>query len=193
MSKNTPQDNAPEATSAEGSSCGCDCGCTENAKCCALCPGEKTLAFWILRLWLGARALLTGLSKFETVEDVAPTVAAAAGTSPAEKYGVPSETAAAVTKLAETATAVAPTAPDAAAATAPAVADAAAAVATVATDAATTTAAAAAKVTTHLAHHGLPKGGAWTLESFSNLADWPSLGWLVMPKWALHLLDGTLG
>ncbi|MDR3228977.1 MAG: hypothetical protein LBT53_06160 [Puniceicoccales bacterium] len=51
----------------------CDCGCGGETKGCG-CPlgpnPEKTLAFWVLRAWLGARALFTGLSKFEakTVE-----------------------------------------------------------------------------------------------------------------------------
>ncbi|MDR1498182.1 MAG: hypothetical protein LBS59_07230 [Puniceicoccales bacterium] len=72
MSNHTSNDNSPEAT-AEGT-CGCSldskkeescsCGC-DSKPCCALCPGEKTLAFWILRVWLGCRAIFTGLSKFQ--------------------------------------------------------------------------------------------------------------------------------
>ncbi|MDR2862401.1 MAG: hypothetical protein LBV54_00785 [Puniceicoccales bacterium] len=151
MSNDTTHDHKPDA-SAEGSSCccssnprkeeSCGCGCDAGSKCCPFRPDEKTLAFWVLRIWLGARALLTGLSKFETKELVRNTSAAATTAAPVEDY----------------------------ASAAPAAAN-------------------AVEETVYRlgAHHGLPKGGAWTLDSLSELPGW------IMPKWALHLLDATLG
>jgi len=47
------------------------CGCEDSgASCCFGGSPEKTLAFWVLRAWLGARALFTGFSKFTTEEVV---------------------------------------------------------------------------------------------------------------------------
>ena len=47
---------------AEGSCC-----CAK--KCCFPC--ELTLAFWVLRLWLGIRAVVTGLEKFSAIKKIA--------------------------------------------------------------------------------------------------------------------------
>ncbi|MDR2430036.1 MAG: hypothetical protein LBD14_03935 [Puniceicoccales bacterium] len=159
MSKTSTHDNNPSNTGAGDSCCCADlqnsCACDGGAEPSCGCPvaNERTLAFWILRVWLGARALLTGLSKFSIEETVVAKAGAAAAAAPAgEDYGIK---------------------------------DAVTAVATVATE--------GQETVSKLVHHGLPTGGAWTYESFSNLTEWPRLGWLIMPKWALWFLDNTLG
>ncbi len=57
----------------ETSSCSCaaeaDCGCGSKG-CLPCCPGEMTLAFWVLRLWLGIRAVVTGIEKFSVLKVV---------------------------------------------------------------------------------------------------------------------------
>ncbi|MDR1818314.1 MAG: hypothetical protein LBR07_09165 [Puniceicoccales bacterium] len=62
MSKDTTLEN-------ENCSCGAGCG-DSDASCCCPLGGEpgKTLAFWVLRAWLGARALFTGFSKWHSEE-----------------------------------------------------------------------------------------------------------------------------
>lgn len=160
MSKTSTHDHNPSNTGAGDSCCCADfqnsCGCDNGAEPACSCPfaNERTLAFWILRIWLSARALLTGLSKFSIEETVVAKAGAAAAAAPAvEDYGIVNATATAA--------------------------------ATVATE--------GQETISKLVHHGLPTGGAWTYESFSNLAEWPKLGWLIMPKCALWFLEHTLG
>ena len=218
MSNKTNTDtNSPEAA-AEGTcnlgtcNLNCDCGCGDSTKCCALCPGEKTLAFWVLRLWLGFRAVFTGLSKFSREADGGATTSSASpvagflqenyGTLAANKAGF--ETAS-VSDLATAAAAKAGATTndaflaaynaalpevtkslDAATAAATAAAKAAAAAAPAA-DAATAAAAPAAAAAGKLIHHGLPQGGDWTYDAFVK-ADI-----FYMPEWALKIFEGTLG
>jgi thiosulfate dehydrogenase [quinone] large subunit len=44
---------------------------TSNGSCGGECNCDFTLAFWVLRLWLGVRALLAGLEKFGVYQSVA--------------------------------------------------------------------------------------------------------------------------
>jgi thiosulfate dehydrogenase [quinone] large subunit len=149
--------------------CDCGCGCDESNNTCA-CPlgGDpgKTFAFWVLRAWLGARAVFTGLSKWHAEES--NTAVAGSGTGAAD-YG---------SAAANKAAALAPADPAAAASTA---ANAAAGAADKVAD----TAAAAV----HYVHHGLPQGGDWTLAGFLSEENrvW------YMPEWALRIFDNTLG
>jgi hypothetical protein len=212
---NETNTNTPEAD-AEGS-CSCGCGCETETKGCALCPGEKTLAFWILRLWLGFRALFTGFSKFTRQEEgsTASSAGSTVTTFLKENYGsVAANKAVETSSISDIASAAAVKAVNAAGATSAdaftaaynaalpevaksveAASTAAAAavktVAAVATSGADTAAAAAAtpaaSATSKLIHHGLPQGGDWTLDGFLKADIW------YMPEWALRIFDGTLG
>jgi hypothetical protein len=162
----------------EKSNGSCDCGCGDNCECppsceCGCnggCPfganGAKTLAFWVLRAWLGARAFFTGLSKWHAEDASTVTAGAASGTD----FG---------SEAANKAAALAPADPAGAAANAVAAAG----------DAAAKGADAAAAAVTKFVHHGLPQGGDWTLASF--LAE-ENRVWY-MPEFALKLFDATLG
>jgi thiosulfate dehydrogenase [quinone] large subunit len=44
---------------------------TSNGSCGGECNCDFTLAFWVLRLWLAARAILTGLEKFGSYQSLA--------------------------------------------------------------------------------------------------------------------------
>ncbi|MDR0535829.1 MAG: hypothetical protein LBG65_05730 [Puniceicoccales bacterium] len=84
---NVGANDADSCSCSRDGNCGCPsscgCGCQDGGdKCCSLCPGGKTAAFWVLRLWLGFRAFFTGLTKFHR-EEVAQVATGAAG----EEYG----------------------------------------------------------------------------------------------------------
>ncbi|MDR2513220.1 MAG: hypothetical protein LBD01_05450 [Puniceicoccales bacterium] len=219
MSKNTTQkDNAPEAI-AEGSWKDGNCECRNGAPegCCAggakkCCPfNEYTLAFWVLRVWLGFRAFFTGLSKFKKVEadgvvrvprDVTNifhenygSAAADSGVALANASDIAGQAAAKATQAVSSGLSPA----DASAIYGKAYSAALSkvqAVSEVASDAAATAAGFARKaietnatevIEMKTVHKGLPEGGAWTLTSFKNAEIW------YMPGWALELFDKTLG
>lgn len=68
MAKDATTDTANETASCCGTGQETE-GCCCSKKC--LCPGELTLAFWVLRIWLGIRAVVTGVEKFSAVKKVA--------------------------------------------------------------------------------------------------------------------------
>jgi thiosulfate dehydrogenase [quinone] large subunit len=220
MSNDTNQDI--NEASADGA-CACSCGCGAHdepaqSKCCAFCPGEKTLAFWVLRLWLGFRALFTGLGKFETkvvegspkdisairVEDygsvLANKAAEAAGTGPAADAANLQFAAEAAKKTVAEAANVAETAQATLAAVADKATDASkAAIELVNKAIKVANEAAGAANEASKAVSEAASGTTQTVHHGLPLAgDWTLQGFIsadiwYMPKWALLIFESTLG
>lgn len=222
MSKNkTQKNNVPEAA-AEGSckttNCECSNGgaedcCGSGAKkcCCPFIINEYTLAFWVLRLWLGFRAVFTGLSKFKKTEldggvrassevtnifrenygsVLADSAVPLANASDIAGQAAAKATQAVASGLApENASEIYNKAYNAALGKVQGVSDLANETAAAAANAARKAFETNAKevIEMKIVHKGLPEGGAWTFESFKQADIW------YMPEWALKIFDNALG